>query len=87
MNQDCFRDALRYQENLSLSPQDSIIYASMIANLKAMPLEERKYFLSRDRRAFGNDDDRDIKAELDTYNCRYIGSFVQGLDAIQRELK
>ncbi len=87
MNQDCFREALRYQGNLGLSPQDSIIYASVIADLKTRSLDERKYFLSRDRRAFGNDDDRDIKAELDTYNCRYIGSFVQGLDVIQRELK
>ena len=68
-------------------PQDSIIYAAMIADIKKRSLQERKYFLSRDRKAFGNDDDRDIKAELETYNCRYIGSFVQGLDAIQSELK
>jgi predicted nucleic acid-binding protein len=87
VDQDCFREALRYQGILSLSPQDSIIYAAMIADLKTRSLEEKKYFLSRDRKAFGNDDDRDIKAELDTYKCRYIGSFVQGLDAIMRELK
>ena len=87
VNQNCFREALRYQVDLSLSPQDSIIYAAIIADLKIRSFEERKYFLSRDRRAFDNDDDRDIKAELATYNCRYIGSFVQGLDAIQHELK
>lgn len=87
VNQDCFREALKYQGNLSLSPQDSIIYATMIADLKTRSHEERKYFLSRDRRAFGNNDDRDIKAELDTYNCHYIGSFIQGLEAIQRELQ
>ena len=40
-------------------------------------LEMRKNtFLSRDRKAFDSEgDDRPIKAELATYNCRYIGSF------------
>ncbi len=83
----CFREALRYQQVLSLSPQDSIIYAAIVADLKKRSLEEKKYFLSKDRRAFDNDDDRDIKAELATYNCHYIGSFAQGLDAIKHVLK
>jgi len=82
-----FRSALIYQKSLYLSPQDSIIYATMIADLKKQPEEEQKCFLSRDKKAFDNDDDRSIKAELNVYNCRYIGSLVQGLAFIQSIVK
>jgi predicted nucleic acid-binding protein len=82
-----FRNALIYQKSLYLSPQDSIIYATMIADLKKQPEEEKKCFLSRDKKAFDNDDDRSIKGELNVYNCRYIGSLVQRLAFIQSIVK
>lgn len=78
---------LEYQRSLNLSLQDSIIYSAVVADLKSQPIEETKCFLSRDRKAFGRDVDHRIKAELRKYNCRYIGSFSQGLDFIQRSLK
>lgn len=43
---------------------------------------EDKCFLSRDRNAFG--DNPQIKSELASYNCRYIGSFREGLRFKQR---
>ena len=79
-----FREALSYQHSLGLSPQDSIIYAALVADLKTRSEKEIKCFLSRDRKAFDNNDDRSIKAELAASNCRYIGSFIQGWDFIQR---
>lgn len=82
-----FRNALTYQKSLYLSPQDSIIYATMIADLKKQPEKEQKCFLSRDKKAFDNDDDRSIKSELEIYNCRYIGNLMQGLAFIQHILK
>jgi predicted nucleic acid-binding protein len=82
-----FEAALNYQTSLGLSPQDSIVYATIIGNLKTQPGEEWKCFLSRDSKAFNNDDDRSIKGELAGYSCRYIGSFAQGLDFIQHTLK
>jgi len=81
-----FREALQYQRNLGLSPQDSIIYSAIIADLKTRSEKEPKCFLSRDRRAFDNEDDRSIKAELESYHCRYIGNFTQGLSFIQSML-
>jgi hypothetical protein len=69
-----------------LSPQDSIIYSAMVADLKKQPEQETKCFLSRDRKAFGNDDYRSIKAELEKHNCRYISSFAQGLSFIQQKI-
>lgn len=83
----CFASALRYQETLGLAPQDSIIYAAIISHLKESPVGEQKCFLSRDQKAFGNDDDRSIKDELDKYRCRYIGNFGQGLSFIDSVLQ
>ncbi len=82
-----FGDASAYRDSLDLSPQDSIIYSAMVADLKKQPEQERKCFLSRDRKAFGNDDYRSVKAELEKHNCRYIGSFTQALDFIRSSLK
>ena len=82
-----FREASTYQRSLRLSPQDSIIYSAVVADLKEQSQDAIKCFLSRDRKAFGGDDDRGIKIELGKYNCRYIGNFTQGLDFIQSSLK
>lgn len=87
IDQSSFREALAYRHSLHLSPQDSIIYSSVVADLKGQPQDVAKCFLSRDRRAFDNNDDRSIKVELGKHNCRYIGSFTQGLDFIQSSLK
>ena len=82
-----FREALAYQRGLYLSPQDSIIYSAIVADLKGQAQDETKCFLSRDRKAFGRNDDRSVKGELEEYNCRYIGNFSQGLDFIRSSLK
>lgn len=77
-----FSQALAYQDSLALSPQDSIIYSAVIADLQQRSSEEDKCFLSRDKDAFSTN--RRIKSELGSYNCRYIGSFSEGLRYIQR---
>jgi hypothetical protein len=50
-------------------------------------MDEKKCFLSRDKRAFDKNDDHRIKAELETYNCEYKGSFYGGLMFIQHQLQ
>lgn len=87
IDESVFGDASIYQDSLDFSPQDSIIYFAMLSDLKKQPKQEMKCFLSRDRKAFGNDNYRSIKAELEKYNCRYISSFTQALDFIQNSLK
>jgi hypothetical protein len=84
-NAACFIEALQYQKSLDLSPQDSMIYSTMVADLKRRPQSEIKCFLSRDKRAF--DSKHAIRTEQDANNCRYIGNFHQGLDFIQHALQ
>lgn len=73
--------AVVYQRQFNLKPQDSIIYSTMIADIQRKPLEEAKCFLSRDKQAFSAN--LRISSELTSYNCRCIGSFTQGLSYIQ----
>lgn len=76
-----FRQAVIYQGELGLKPQDSIIYSAIISDMRLRPHEEAKCFLSRDTKAFNNPR---LKAELKLYNCRYMGSFKDGLSFIER---
>ena len=77
-----FKQAIAYQGLLALAPQDSIIYSTMITDMQRKPNNEVKCLLSRDMNAFAFNPR--IKSELATYNCRYIGSFADGLSFIER---
>ena len=79
-----FRQAVDYQKRLDLSPQDSIIYSAIIADLAQRPVDESKRFLSRDNEAFATN--LSIKAVLRKCNCRYIGNFIDGLASIEYAL-
>ena len=72
------RDASRFQGSLDLSPQDSVVYASVIAHLSAAS-PGSKCFLNRDRRDFSIPD---IQEELGRYDCRLITKFADGLSYI-----
>jgi predicted nucleic acid-binding protein len=82
INVPSFRQALVYRAGYKLSSQDSIIYSAVIADLQQQPREEAKCFLSSDRKAFSTDPD--IRSELTALNCKYFGSFLEGLRYIQR---
>jgi len=77
------RTAIAYQSTLRLSPQDSIIYASVIAHLSAAP-SEPKCFLNKNSKDFVNPY---IEEELTHYGCRLITSFKGGLGHIEHQLR
>lgn len=65
-----------YQSRYGLSPQDSIIYASVVSDLQERPPADLKCFITRNSKDF---DDPDIVTELRAYNCQMFFSFEDGL--------
>ena len=72
------KDAIQFQESLGLSPQDSVVYASVMAHLPSGS-SRPKCFLNRDRKDFAMPD---IREGLERYNCRLITRFADGLSYI-----
>ncbi len=77
---DLIKEAINCQDMLNLTPQDSIVYASVISHLKnagSVP----KCFLTKNSKDFVNPD---IKEQLSSYNCKLLTRFKDGLGYIQQ---
>jgi predicted nucleic acid-binding protein len=74
-----FSAALVERERFSLSVQDAVIYAGIIADARSRDIAEPKCFISRNVKDFGRPD---ILAELRGMNCRYAATFDDGLDIV-----
>ncbi len=99
IDQAVFQDALTRKIKLDLALEDSIIFASIVNDLDSLKGsissgDEKACFLSRDKSAFSDVDEerigiklqskRQINEELKKYGCKYLGSFEDGLNFIQR---
>ena len=71
-----FRRAMHSQERIALSAQDAIIYAAVISELSRVTRTAPSYFIRKNRKDFDNPA---IHAELATYDCRFVDSFVDGV--------
>jgi predicted nucleic acid-binding protein len=69
-----FEEALRYENQYSLTAQDSIVYSAVVSDLRARSNLERKYFASLNWKDFR---DTEIIEELQSFNCTYIEKFSQ----------
>lgn len=74
-------NASQYQSGHSLSPQDSIVYASIISHLRGCH-RRKSYFISRD----SDFDDQDVVNELASFNCEIVDTFSRGYHFISRDL-
>lgn len=76
------RVAVEAQNELGLSPQDSIVYASVLGHLQTSP-PSAKCFLNKNSKDFHVSD---IEEQLSRHNCRLIPSFEDGLNYIEGQL-
>jgi predicted nucleic acid-binding protein len=74
--------ANKYQLAHDLSPQDSIVYASVLSSLNASS-STAKCFLNRNSKDFG---DPDIEDTLSKYDCKVLFNFVKGYGYISHQL-
>jgi hypothetical protein len=83
INNEIFVEALNYQNIYDLSPQDSIIYSSIIFDLKKRDNGINKVFVSRNSKDFLLDD---IQDELATYNCKFLPRFDSCISYIKSKI-
>lgn len=76
------RSAIEFQSSLSLSPQDSLVYAAVVEHLVSTPSEE-KCFLNRNSKDFLIPD---IESQLSAFQCVMIPKFSDGVEFIRRYL-
>ena len=72
------RDAITFQSSPGLSPQDSIVYASILDHLTTAS-EELRCFITKDK-DFANPD---IENQLTAYNCQLLTKFANGLGYVR----
>jgi predicted nucleic acid-binding protein len=70
------------QRTLKLSPQDSIVYASVVHHLNTANAS-KKCFINRNSRDFHQ---LDIKTTLESHNCKLLFSFEKGYNYIKSQM-
>ncbi len=73
--------ALQYESTYDLTPQDAIVFSSVIHHLSEQ-VDPQNCFLNKNSKDFDNPD---IVDALQSYNCRMIPRFVDGLQFLQSQ--
>ena len=79
---DILNEAATYEYPYDLSPQDALVYSSVISHLRQYH-PQIACFLNRNSKDFDNPD---IVDELNRFNCRMIPRFDHGYNFIQSQL-
>ena len=79
---DTLRSAIYFQSSLSLSPQDSLVYAAVVDHLVSTPPDD-KCFLNRNSKDFLIPD---IESQLAAFQCVMIPKFNDGVEFIRKFL-
>lgn len=82
LNANILTEAVSYETIYALTPQDALVYASVITHLQHEQ-PQQACFLNRNSRDF---DTPDMIDELRQFNCRMIGRFDQGYHFLQSQL-
>ena len=76
IERELIKAAIEFQKTRNLSPQDSIVYASVLSHLAGSRDDEPKCFITKNSKDFANPD---IYSELETYGCKLVTKFSNGL--------
>jgi hypothetical protein len=82
LGRETIEQAIPLQASRSLSPQDAIVYASILAHMASAP-GETKCFLTRNSRDFANPD---VEQDLHLHDCKLLTKFLTGLGYIRSRL-
>jgi hypothetical protein len=82
LNASILSEAASYEATYDLTPQDALVYASVITHLRH-DSPEQACFLNRNSKDF---DSPDIIDELRQFNCRMIPRFDSGYSFVQSQL-
>ena len=82
LNANILIEAASYETAYDLTPQDAIVYASVISHLRR-DQPHQACFLNRNSKDF---DSPDIIDELKQFNCRMIPRFDRGYSFLQSQL-
>ena len=74
-----FDRARGYRSRYGLSPQDAVVYATVMTDLERLPADRAKCFVSKNWKDFG---DPGITAELRSHRCDYAESFESALNVV-----
>lgn len=74
--------AIEYEYALDFTPQDAIVYASIIEHLSKSH-EQQRCFINRNSKDFDNPD---IEEALDRYGCRILFKFDSGFSYVKRQI-
>ena len=83
LNSEVLLSALTYQNRLGLSPQDAIVYASVLWHLQETK-PDQSCFINRNAKDF---DDPDVKNSMGNYGCTMLFSFNAGYDYIHSQIE
>lgn len=76
--------SLKHQKDFDFSPQDALVYASVMSHVTRSSSVEDSCFLNRDARDF---EDQNVIEELGEWQCRLLTDFDNGLSFVTSQLR
>ena len=74
------RASIKLQKSRNLSPQDALIYASILDHLDKEESDSFGCFITKNSKDFAT---LDIKNDLEKYNCKLLTKFADGLEYVR----
>jgi len=84
LDSEVMAESIRCQEEYDFGPQDAIVFASIVSDLKSRSAEHQSCFLNRNPKDFA---DQNVLDQLDQRGCKLFPRFDSGLAFIRNRLE